>query len=148
MQQPVPYAVIQVAPGPPPAIACSWWRRVGEQVATDTLTVGGATLHHAYKIAHFGNAQLRLVFCADCGGTTAGAYSPLLAQPCRHEASATRQMQLARMLMKGIWPTGALQRQQGRAELSAIIAFSPVDDATCRIILQRQGEEQAAQSSK
>ena len=118
---------------PLPATDYSWWQRVGESVELAALRVGGAALHPTHMLAHFGTLQCRLVFCVACGGTTAGTFSPLLAEPCRHEASATRQRQLNRMLQKHQWPTGALQDRFGRGDLSTTIAFTRLSGTSCRI---------------
>ena len=119
---------------------------MGEVVDTGTLKVGGATLHPSHKVAHFGNAQHRLVFFADCGDATAGAFSPLLAVPCRNEVSETRQRQLACMLPKGLWPTGEMQTSQWRADVSSIIGFPPRGTERCRIVAAHKGVHDCVQA--
>ena len=136
VQQEMQAASSQPAAAPQPTDDAdrSWWHRVGEEVEVNSLRVGGATLHHSHCIAHFGTSQLRIVFCAHCGGTTQGALSPLLAEPCRHEASGTRQRQLNRMMCRAQWPSGALQCQYGRGELSPTISFRLASATTCTIL--------------
>ena len=112
----------------------SWWQRVGETVAQYSLVVGGASIHHSHLVGAFGNTLQSIVFCARCGGSTQGSFSPLLAEPCRRQASETRQRQLNRMLGKHQWPVGAMQSQFGRGVLSPPIGFAVVGEGNLRIV--------------
>ena len=131
-EDPVDLRVVEECPAPPapvlpapPAQSVSWWSRLGELVAHSELRIGGAELHHSHRLAHFGNARHRLVFCLQCGGMTSGASSELLAASCRRSAGATRARQLRRMCLQGIWPEASQEASFGRAELSAAITFHP-----------------------
>ena len=127
--EPHPMATIQhasVAAHPPwfQVQSQSWWNRIGHTIAADDLRIGGATIHHSHCLSHFGNDRHRLVICTQCGGSTSGSRSELLAVPCRRFMGATRERQLRRMT-QGRWPDSH-QAAFGRAELSLSIRFSPV----------------------
>ena len=113
-------------PPPPPTHPPSWWDRLGELIPASELRVGGASLHHSHWLAHFGNAQHRLVMCAQCGGTTTGAFSNLLADQCRRSAAPTRSRHLRRMLLQGQWPLPGASSGLGRGEASGTIRLVPV----------------------
>ena len=116
----------------------NWWHNIGEEVDTSSLVVGGAAVHPTHKLAHFGNAVHRLVFCADCAGTTTCVSSPLLAAVCKNNASETGQRHVHRMLVKGLWPTGEQQASRVRAEVSSHIGFRPTSALRCRIVAAHQ----------
>ena len=111
----------------PQSVACcpSWWDRMGEVVTAEELRVGGAVIHSSRCIASFGNNRCKLEFCANCGGTTQGSHSPLLAAICCKGSSSTRQRQAQRMLQRQLWPTGAMDATVGRAQLSPPLRYRP-----------------------
>ena len=124
------------APPPPPLPPSSswstmegtWWNRVGSIINTTDLKVGGATFHHSHWLTWLGNAEHRIVFCPRCAGTTSGAFSPLLAQPCNRQAADTSRRAVRRMLVDHVWPTPALRAQFGRAFCSPTIGFQQLPD--------------------
>ena len=111
----------------------SWWNKEGEHIGKSDLKIGGAPLHHSHWLGWFGNSTHRVVFCARCGGTTAGAFSPLLARPCKQQAAETSRRHLARMVVRSSWPTQAMEQQWGRGTCSHIIAFRPQSNERCAI---------------
>ena len=111
----------------------SWWQRVGEVVSSQSLVVGGAAIHHTHLVAAFGNTVHSIVFCARCGGSTQGTFSPQLAEPCRREASETKQRQIHRMLIKHQWLVGAMQCHYGSGSLSPPIRFVEVGSDSFQI---------------
>ena len=115
--------------------ASSWWNRIGQQIDAAALKVGGAPIHHTHWLGNFGNTEHRLVFCSRCGGTTTGAYSPLLAGVCRQQAAGTLSRHVNRMLLHSLWPTQAMGRQWGRAACSPIIRFQPTHSSSHFIIV-------------
>lgn len=127
-QKDVPPAEAHPPPPPPqlPVQVLSWWHRVGEFIPPSELQVGGAVLHHTHRLANFGNSRHRLVICLQCGGTTSGARSPLLAIACRRSIGDTRMRHLSRICLQGIWPQPSQQTEFGRGELSGAIRFQPV----------------------
>ena len=87
------------------------------------MKIGGATVHHSHQVAAFGNSQCRLVFCACCGGSTQGSFSPLLADSCRKNGSQTNMRYASRMLLKEKWPTDAMAQLHGQGWLSPTLCF-------------------------
>ena len=119
VQPPAQPALVQ-----PPAALGSWWDRVGEVIPADDLRIGGAIIHHTHAVCTYGNQQCRSVFCAHCGGSTLGGYSPVLAAGCSAPGTATNMRRANRML-QGKWPQQQMQDLYGRGEASAIIRFIP-----------------------
>ena len=114
------------APSPPDTLppAQNWWQRIGQRIDPESLQVGGASIHHSHRLCTFGNHLHRLVFCLQCGGTTSGGTSDLLAGVCRRHLGATRARQIRSMMLRHRWPA-AHQQGWGRADLSGAIRFRP-----------------------
>ena len=109
----------------PQPVSNSWWSRIRQHISSAEIQVGGAPIHHTHWIGCFGNAEHRIVFCERCGGTTSGAYSPLLAHACRRQLSDTLGRHVRRMILHLIWPTQAMGRRRGRATCLPTIRFQP-----------------------
>lgn len=113
-----------IAPMPTaPTPSTSWWNRLGQHIAASELRVGGATIHPSHWVAHFGNEEHRLVFCPRCGGSTAGAHSPLLADACRRHCTGTLGRHVHRMTAQEQWPTKIMRQSWGRATCSPALKF-------------------------
>ena len=125
----------------------SWWQCIGETITNDAITVGGAIIHHTHTLVHFGNVLHRVVLCAQCGGMTHGAFSPLLSVPCRRHAGDTRQRQVSRVMLRQLWPTGALQQQYGTGTLSNTIRFREVAADRVQIVAAEDGGSRARRSA-
>ena len=115
------------------AACCSWWQRVGDLLPSGALSIGGAPVHSSHTLACFGNEAHIMVLCTQCGGMTHGTFAPLLAECCRRKAGDTMQRQVARVMVKQVWPTGALQQQFGLGSVSAEIRFAEVGPGIVQI---------------